>query len=131
MAKIRVVLADDHVSVIEMLRQTIDEYCEIVDTAEDGQQAIDKVLQLVPDVLVLDISMPVMDGLAAARRLRDLSSATRIVFLSMHEDQDFVEAALAAGASGYVTKSRLYSDLVPAIEEVMLGHTFVSPIRVK
>jgi DNA-binding NarL/FixJ family response regulator len=126
MAKIRVVLADDHPAVIATVRQVLDHYCEIVDAVEDGEQAIHSVVRFHPDVLVIDITMPVMDGFQAARRLHDLKSQTRVVFLTMHEDPDFVEAALCAGASGYVTKTRLSTDLLPAVREAVSGRVFVS-----
>src|SRR5271157_371435 len=131
MANIRVLVADDHQAVIERVRETLDESCEVVDTVENGQQAIDAVRLLNPDVLVLDISMPVLDGLEAARRLQGLNCRTRIIFLTVHEDRDFVEAALSAGASGYVTKARLLKDLRSAIREALEGHIFVSPMPTK
>ena len=124
--KIRVVLADDHAEVIAAVRRTLDESFEISGIAEDGQQAIDTVLILDPDVLVIDISMPVLDGFRAAERLLSLKCRTKIVFLTIHKDRGFVEAAFSAGASGYVTKDRLRTDLVLAIHEALLGHRFVS-----
>ena len=126
MAKIRVVLADDHQDVIARVRQTLDEDFEIIDAVEDGNQAVDAVRLLDADVLVIDISMPVSNGLEAAKRLTAARSRAKIVFLTIHEDQDFVSAAISAGASGYVTKSRLSADLVPAIREALQGHKFVS-----
>jgi DNA-binding NarL/FixJ family response regulator len=126
MAKIRVVLADDHRGVVARVRRTLGEEFEVVDAVEDGNQAVDAVLTLDPDVLVIDISMPVLDGLQAARRLQKANCRAKILFLSIHEDQDFVAAALSAGASGYVTKARLAVDLVPAIRDALLGHMFVS-----
>jgi DNA-binding NarL/FixJ family response regulator len=87
-----------------------------------------EVRRLDPDVLVIDVSMPILDGLQAASQLRSANCRTKIVFLTVHEDQDFVAAALSAGASGYVTKSHLSSDLATAIREALQGHTFVSQL---
>lgn len=131
MTKIRVVLADDHREVIDTVRQTLDDSFEVVDAVEDGQEAIDAVRRLDPDALVIDLSMPVLDGLEAARRLQGLHCRTKIVFLTVHEDRDFAEAAFAAGASAYVTKAHLRKDLVPAIREALQGKTFVSAWNVK
>jgi DNA-binding NarL/FixJ family response regulator len=124
--KIRVVLADDHQAVTAEVRRVIIDRCEVIAVAEDGKQAVAAVLTLNPDILIVDISMPVLDGLQAARQLQKANSRTRIVFLTIHEDHDFVAAALSAGAVGYVTKARLATDLIPAVLEAMQGHTFVS-----
>jgi len=126
MAMIRVVLADDHQAVLAKVRAVLGEDFEVVDAVADGSQAVEAVLALDPDVLVTDISMPSLDGLQVAKRLQSAHCRTKIVFLTVHEDQDFVAAALHAGASGYVTKSRLATDLIPAIREALLGRTFVS-----
>jgi DNA-binding NarL/FixJ family response regulator len=126
MAKIRVVLADDRRAVLDKVRRTLSEEFEVIATAEDGNEAVATVLALDPDVLVTDISMPALDGLQVAKRLQAAHCRTKIVFLTVHEDQDFVTAAFDAGASGYVTKLRLTIDLVPAIRQALLGHTFVS-----
>ena len=126
MAKIRVVLADNHQEVIARVRRTLGEEFEVISAVEDGNQAVDAVRLLDADVLVIDISMPVANGLEAAKRLVEAQSRAKIVFLTIHEDQDFVTAAISAGASAYVTKSRLSADLVPAIREALQGHRFVS-----
>lgn len=126
MAKIRVVLADDHQAVVAKVRVILGEEFEIVDAVVDGNQAVDAVLMLDPDVLVIDISMAVLDGLQAAARLQKANCRAKIIFLTIHEDQDYVAAALHVGASGYVTKVRLATDLVPAIRTALLGRTFVS-----
>jgi DNA-binding NarL/FixJ family response regulator len=131
MKKIRVVLADDHRAVVARARRTLGDEFEIVDIVEDGNQAVDAVCLLEPDILVIDISMPVMDGLQAAKRLQLAKSRTKVIFLTIHEDHDFVMAALSAGASGYVTKGRLSTDLVPAIRAALLGRTFVSQMLSK
>jgi DNA-binding NarL/FixJ family response regulator len=125
-AKIRVVLADDHQEVIARVRRTLGEDFEVIGAVEDGNQAVDAVRLLDADVLVIDISMPVANGLEAANRLVEAQSRVKIVFLTIHEDQDFVTAAMSAGAAGYVTKSRLSADLVPAIREALQGHRFIS-----
>ena len=125
-AKIRVVLADDHQALLARVRRVLAEEYEVVGVAANGSQAVEAVLTLNPDVLVIDISMPVLDGLQAARQLQQANCRTKIVFLTIREDQDFVAAALSAGALGYVTKARLSTDLVPAILGAMQGRTFVS-----
>jgi DNA-binding NarL/FixJ family response regulator len=127
--KIRVVVADDHPEMIVKVRRTLSEGFEVIDVVEDGHQAVDAVLMMDADVLVIDISMPVLDGLQAAIQLRKANCRAKIVFLTMHEDRDYVAAALSTGASGYVTKGRLTADLVHAIHEALLGHIFVSPSK--
>jgi DNA-binding NarL/FixJ family response regulator len=125
-AKIRVVLADDHQQMIAIVRQTLGEKFEIVGAVEDGKQAVNSVLTLDPDALVIDISMPILDGFQAAKQLQTANCRTKVIFLSIYEGPDFLDAAFSAGASGYVSKGRLSTDLIPAIHEAMLGHIFIS-----
>jgi DNA-binding NarL/FixJ family response regulator len=125
-AKIRVVLADDHRRIIAMVRQTLGKGFEVVGAVEDGKQAVDAVLALNPDALVIDISMPVLNGFQAAKQLRTADCRAKIIFLTVYEGADFVDEAFSAGASGYVNKSRLSTDLIPAIHEAMLGRIFIS-----
>jgi DNA-binding NarL/FixJ family response regulator len=124
--KIRVVLADDHQLMIATVRQTLGEQFEVVSTVEDGRQAVGAVLALNPDVLVIDISMSVLNGLQAAKQLQTANSLTKIIFLTVYEGRDFLDAAFSAGASGYVNKVRLSTDLIPAIREAMVGRIFIS-----
>jgi DNA-binding NarL/FixJ family response regulator len=124
--KIRVVLADDHREVIAKVRGVLGEEYDVVETAENGHQAVTAVLALDPDIFVTDISMPILNGLQAARNIQKTNSRVKIIFLTIHEDRDFIAAAFSAGATGYVTKRRLSTDLVFAIQEAMKGHTFVS-----
>jgi DNA-binding NarL/FixJ family response regulator len=124
--KIRVVLADDHREMIAIVRGVLGEEYEVLDAAENGQQAMTSVLALNPDVLVTDISMPILNGLQLARKIQKSNPRVKIIFLTIHEDRDFIAAAFSAGAAGYVTKRRLSIDLVSAIEEALKGHTFVS-----
>ncbi len=124
--KIRVFLADDHQLMIATVRQTLGEQFEVVGTVEDGKQAVDAVLALNPDVLVIDISMPVLNGFQAAKQLQTAGCRAKIIFLTIYESRDYVDAAFSAGVSGYVNKARLSTDLIPAIHEAMLGRIFIS-----
>jgi len=127
--RVRVLLADDHEEFLTMEVQLLElepEF-EVVRTARDGLEALEQAASLSPDVLILDITMSKMDGIETARRLRAAGSGSKIVFLSVHGDPDYVRAGLAAGATGYVVKSRLASDLVPALRETLAGRSFVSP----
>ena len=120
------VLADDHLALVESVRRVLADKFEVLRVAENGSDAVHAVLTLDPDILVIDISMPVLDGLQAARQLKKANCRTKIVFLTSHEGQDFAAAALSAGAIGYVTKARLDTDLIPAILSAMQGHAFIS-----
>jgi DNA-binding NarL/FixJ family response regulator len=125
-AKIRVVLADDRQQMIAIVRRTLGEEFEVVGAVENGEHAVDAVLMLNPDALVIDISMPILNGLQAAKQLQTANCRAKVIFLTIYEGPDFLDAAFSAGASGYVTKSRLSTDLIPAIREAMLGQIFVS-----
>jgi DNA-binding NarL/FixJ family response regulator len=126
MGKTRVLLADDHEAILERVRMVLGEEFDIVGAVKNGRDAVLEVRRLDPDVLVIDISMPVLDGLQAVSQLQALNCRTKVVFLTIHEDKDFVAAAFCAGASGYVTKAHLTTDLVPAIGAVSQGLTYVS-----
>jgi DNA-binding NarL/FixJ family response regulator len=125
-AKIRVVLADDHQQMIATVRRTLGAEFQVVRSVGDGKQAVDAVHALNPDVLIIDISMPILNGLQAAKQLQMANCRAKIIFLSIYESRDFVDAAFCAGACGYVTKARLSTDLIPAIHEAMLGRIFIS-----
>jgi DNA-binding NarL/FixJ family response regulator len=124
---IRVLLADDQEDFLALVARLLEPEFEVVKTVGDGQAAIDEAARLDPDVVVLDISMPVLNGIEAARRLRAAGSKAKVVFLTVQRDLDYVRAALAAGARGYVVKCRLASDLLVALREALAGRLFVSP----
>jgi two-component system nitrate/nitrite response regulator NarL len=126
-ATIRVLLADDSETVLADLRGELGDEFEIVGAVANGQEAVDAVLRLDPDVLVLDITMPILNGIQASLCLRESHPRTKILFLSIHEQSEYISAAFSAGASGYVTKRRLAKDLAAAIREVIQDHTFLSP----
>ena len=126
MAIIRVLLADDNGEMLTDLRDELSEEFEIAGTAENGEEAVREVLRLDPDVLVLDLNMPVMNGLQVASLLREKHPRTKILFLTIHEEPEYISAAFSAGARGYVTKRRLGSDLRLAIREAYDGRKFLS-----
>ena len=126
-ASVRVLLADDHVRLLAELRFRLDKVFEVVGAVEDGKQAVDATLRLDPDVLVLDISMPVLNGFEAAVRLRDSKCRTKIIILTTYEAPEYIEAAFCSGACAYVTKRHFTADLETAIREVVRGKTFISP----
>lgn len=125
--KPQILLADDHPSMLDKIVTLLEKSCEIVGTARDGQAAVDQAIQLDPDIVLLDISMPVMTGIQAAEHLIRKNIRAKIIFLTVHNDSDFVRAALATGAAGYVLKSHMATDLVSAIEKALAGFRFVSP----
>jgi DNA-binding NarL/FixJ family response regulator len=112
--------------VIATIRGILGDDFEVVEEVMNGVQAVSAVLALDPDIFVTDISMPLLNGLQAARSIQKANSHVKIIFLTIHEDRDFIAAAFSAGATGYVTKRRLSTDLVFAIQEALKGHTFVS-----
>jgi DNA-binding NarL/FixJ family response regulator len=123
--KVRVLLADDNETIVARVRAVLGDEFDIVGALANGRDAIAAVRRLDPDVLLIDISMPILDGLQAVSRLGS-SLRTKVVFLTVHEDQDFIDAAFAVGASGYVAKSDVTTDLIPAILKVLKGQTYVS-----
>jgi DNA-binding NarL/FixJ family response regulator len=123
MSRPRVLLADDHPSMLERTIRLVAEEFDIVSAANNGRAALDAAVVLQPDVVVLDISMPVMSGLEAAARISELAHPPRIVFLTVHDDPAFVEAAREAGATAYVLKPNIATDLIPAIRLALEGRT--------
>lgn len=119
-------LAEDHEAILVQVRTVLDEEFDIVGTANNGRDALGEVRRLDPDVLVLDISMPIVNGLQTARELKSAQSRTKVIFLTVHEDPDFVAAAFSAGASAYVVKSDVTTDLVPAIRNALEGRKYIS-----
>jgi DNA-binding NarL/FixJ family response regulator len=124
---VRILLADDHPGVLAELCSRLGEVFEIIGAVEDGKQAIDVTLRLDPDVLVLDISMPFINGFQATARLRDAKCRSKIVILTTYEDPEYIDLAFSSGANAYVAKRYLGTDLEQAIREVLLGNTFISP----
>ena len=113
----RVLLADDHAEMLALTARVLGIEYSVVGSVVDGVALLAEAERLQPDVIVLDITMPGLDGIEAARRLRRSKNSAPLVFFTIHEDCDFAGAALNAGGLGYVVKARLASDLLPAIRE--------------
>jgi DNA-binding NarL/FixJ family response regulator len=123
----RVLLADDHPAMLALTAAALaDEYL-VVGSVGDGHALLAEAERLHPDIIVLDITMPRLDGIRAAVQLLRSPHPARLVFLTVHEDADFARAALDAGGLGYVLKARLASDLLPAVRAALADHRFISP----
>jgi DNA-binding NarL/FixJ family response regulator len=131
MSKTRVLLADDHTIVAEGLRSLLESEFEFVGTVGDGRALLEAARNLKPDVIVADISMPLLNGLDAARQLKRDGVKAKIVFLTMHAEAQLAAEAFRAGASGYVLKSSAGEELIAAIHEVAKGRAYVTPLITK
>jgi DNA-binding NarL/FixJ family response regulator len=125
---VRILIADDHeivrkgVSSLLLSRQNF----EICGEAANGEEAVQQVRQLEPDLVVLDVTMPVLDGISAAKRIHKMRPSTPILILSMHEGREMIRAAKQAGAQAFVTKNHVSSVLLKAVDAVLEGQTFFS-----
>jgi len=126
-AKLRVVVADDNKEMRDKVVQHLRNGYDVVGPAVDGVSACEVVSLLDPDIAILDISMPGKSGIEAARSIRQAAPKVKTIFLTVHDDPDFVRAALDAGVFGYVIKSQMASDLIPALTAVVDGKLFISP----
>jgi DNA-binding NarL/FixJ family response regulator len=123
----RVLLADDHRVLAEGLKSLLQPHFEVVGILSDGRELVAAAKSLDPDVVVLDISMPSLNGIDAVRQLRSASSRAKFVFLTMHREVVYAARALEAGASGFVLKHSAASELVTAIQEALKGRTYITP----
>lgn len=121
MARARILVADDHEEMRKTIVHLLKGQFDVVAAVADGPAFLDAVQRLKPDLCIVDISMPSMSGIEVAQRIKATNAHTKIVFLTLHDDSDFRAAALAAGADGYVTKSRMGGDLLPAINAALTG----------
>ena len=124
----RVLLVDDNEAILMRAAGVLNISCTIVGTEIDGRAAIDAAATLQPDVIVLDIAMPGMNGLEVAASLREAGSRAALIFFTAHQDEALITVALATGAIGYVVKQRLSTDLEYAVREAHAGRRFVSPL---
>lgn len=123
----RILLADDQKEFRQTVAAMLENEFEIVGLAENGKQVLDLVIDRPPDVLVLDIFMPVLNGIETAACLKASGCPAKVLFVSAHEDPDFVDSAMSVGALGYVSKAHLATDLIPGIHRVMENHIYISP----
>jgi DNA-binding NarL/FixJ family response regulator len=130
LARARIVVADDNQEVRDQVVRLLEPEFEVIEMVEDGEALVQAVFQKRPDVCVTDISMPKINGIEAAARLKQNGFQAKILFLTVHEDPDFIRAALDVGAAGYVLKSRMATDLCVAVKGVMRGQQFVSPTTI-
>ncbi len=131
MTRARVLLADDHTLILEGLRKILEDDFDLVGLAEDGRALVDMATRLEPDVIVLDISMPKLNGLDAARQLKKLLPRTKLIFLTMHGDATYANEAFRAGASGYLLKRSAASELIQAIQAVLKNQCYMTPAITK
>ena len=127
-ARIRVLMVDDNPSVLRHAAEVLPDSFEILDTLDSGDDLQAVVAECAPDVVVLDITLPGENGLELAARLTSAGGAPRVVFLTVHQDPDYVRSALAAGALGYVVKMRLAVDLEAALRAAVENRQFISPL---
>ena len=122
----RILLADDHKEMRDSVRRCLEEEFKVVGAVADGAALLEAATQLDPDICLLDISMPKLNGIEVANQLKQRGSRAKVIFLTIHEDMDFAQAALKTGASGYVIKRRMASDLLRAVKEALAGRIFIS-----
>jgi DNA-binding NarL/FixJ family response regulator len=126
MGKPRILLGDDHTLVAEALGRLLEPHFEIVGTAADGRVLLEKALQLKPDVILLDLSMPVLDGFEAGTRLKKIMPQAKLIVLTMNEDTEIAADVLRKWASGFLLKKSASAELVKAIQQVLKGRIFVT-----
>jgi DNA-binding NarL/FixJ family response regulator len=128
MSRPRVLLADDHRLLREAFAKLLAPDCDVVGTVADGRAALAAAQELKPDIIVLDIAMPSLNGLDAARQIKAVLPDVKVIFLTMNEDPDVAAAAFRSGASGYLLKNSAASELLQAIREVFQGRSYVTPL---
>jgi DNA-binding NarL/FixJ family response regulator len=123
----RTLLADDHMMVAEGLNRLLGEYCEMVGTVQDGTTLVEAAVELQPDLIITDLSMPGLSGLDAISQLHNRGVSAKIIILTMYADPRIAQEAIAAGAAGFVSKHAAGQELLTAIQTVLTGGTYVSP----
>jgi DNA-binding NarL/FixJ family response regulator len=128
MTRPRILMADDHVMLLEAFKALLEPDCEVVGTVTDGRMLLEEFSRLHPDVVLLDIAMPLLNGLDAGRQLKAQRRAVTLIYLTMNPDPDLAGEALRLGASGYVLKSSAAQELKQAIQEALRGRSYITPL---
>ncbi|RMH04446.1 MAG: DNA-binding response regulator [Nitrospirae bacterium] len=128
MKSARILLGDDHPMVLEGLKRLLQEEYDVVGLVEDGRALVEAAQALKPDIIVTDMSMPLLNGLEAARRIKKLVPQSKILFLTMHADPTYAQEALQVGVAGYVLKRSAAAELLQAIQAALMGRTYVTPL---
>jgi DNA-binding NarL/FixJ family response regulator len=131
MKKPRVLLADDHTFVLEGFKKLLEEQCELVGAVEDGRALVEAAGELQPDLVILDISMPRLNGIEAAKKLKKQLPGVKLIFVTMHAATAYVNEAFKAGASGYLLKQSASTELAQAVQSVMSDNFYVTPLITK
>jgi DNA-binding NarL/FixJ family response regulator len=128
MPRYRLILGDDHNLIIEGLRSVLSAEFDVIGVANDGRELVRQVERLKPDAVLLDISMPLLNGVEAARQIKKIAPRIKLLFVTQRPDREYVQMALQAGASGYVLKQAAASEVVGALREVFAGRFYLSPL---
>ena len=128
MHKPRILLADDHALVLEGFRRILEGHYDLVGTVGDGRALLEAAKTLQPDVVILDVSMPLLNGIDAAVQLKKICPQAKIIVMTMHADTDYVRSAFEAGASAYILKRSAVDELEQAIRAVLAGHSYITPL---
>jgi len=131
MRKPRILLGDDHALVLEGFRRILEGHYELVGTVGDGRALLEAAKSMHPDIVILDISMPLLNGIDAAAQLKKICPKAKIIIVTMHADTDYVRSAFEAGASAYVLKRSAVDELEQAIRAVLEGHSYITPLITK
>lgn len=131
MKRARIILADDHKILLDTFKAFLAPHFDVVATFSDGHRLVQEAPALAPDVIVLDVGMPIMNGLIAGQKLKETLPRVKLIYLTMNEDPDIAGEAFRLGASGYLVKSSAASELVHAINEVLLARSYITPLLTK
>jgi DNA-binding NarL/FixJ family response regulator len=127
MARPRILLGDDHGLIIEGLRSLLMKEFDVVGAASNGKELVSETERLKPDAVLVDVSMPILNGMEAARQIKTARPGTKLLFVTQKADREYVQAAFRIGASGYILKESAVGELIPALREVLSGNYYIAP----